>query len=89
MENFGSFAKSDGFVNTNGMWNVKKRVFPKTAIIAPTAKNNFNGQIETNQDNLKKLYLETYKHRLRNRPMRCDLNDLKYMKESLFKLNNE
>ena len=89
MENFGSFAKSDGFVNTNGMWNVKKRVFPKTAKIAPTAKKIISGQIETNQDNLKKLYLETYKHRPRNRPIRCDLNDLKYMKESLFNLRLE
>ena len=64
MDNFGSIAKSDGSVNTNGMWNIKKRVFPKNAKIVPTAKRNFNGQIETNPDTLKKLYAETYRHRL-------------------------
>ena len=55
MGNCDSFAKSDVFFNTNGMWNIKKGVFPKTTKIAPTAKQNCNGRIETNQDDLKKL----------------------------------
>ena len=67
IDNFGSFAKAGGSVNTNVMWNIKKRVFPKNAKIVPTVKRNLNGQIETNPDTLKKLYAETYQHRLRHR----------------------
>ena len=29
---------ADGFINTNNMWSFKKRVFPKHAKIAPSAK---------------------------------------------------
>ena len=86
MENLGSFASSEGSLNTNGMWKVKKKIFPKNSKILPTAKKNFNGQLETNPDTLKTLYLETYKHRLRHRPIRDDLNGLKSLKESLFEL---
>ena len=89
VENFGSFAKSDGFVNTNGMWRIKKRVFPKNPKIAPSAKLDFNGQLETNPENLKKLYLKTYQQRLRHRPIRGDLTNLKFLKETLFELRLE
>ena len=42
--------------------------------------------IVTNHEKLKKLYLNTYKHRLRNRPMREDFQNIKEHKEELFKL---
>ena len=89
VENFSTFAKSDGSVHNNGMWSIKKKIFPKNAKIVPTAKKDFHGNIETNPENLKKLYLATYKHRLRHRPIRSDLNNLKCLKESLFELRLE
>ena len=38
----------------------------------------------TKHEDLKKLYLKTYKLRMRNRPMKQELLDLKIMKENLF-----
>ena len=38
---------------------------------------------------MKTLYLETYRHRLRHRPIRSDLTYLKGLKESLFELRLE
>ena len=52
----------------------------------PDSQEKFYGQLETNPENLKKLYLETYKHRLRHRPIRSDLVHLKDLKERLFAL---
>ena len=86
VDNFGSLASSGSKVNPNGMWKIKKKVFPKLAKIVPTAKKNFNGQLETNPETLKQLYLETYKYRLRHRPIRADLTNLKNLKEGLFEL---
>ena len=73
-------------MNTNGVWNIKKKVFPKINQVKPTCKKNRNGQIITNPEALKGLYVETYKLRLRHRPMREDLEELKVLKEELFNL---
>ena len=64
-------------------------MFPKNPKISPTAKLDFNGQLETNPENLKKLYLKTFQQRLRHRPIRGDLINLKYLKETLFELRLE
>ena len=80
------FADNQGSFNINGMWNIKKKVFPKIAQSKPTGKKNIAGQIITNPDGLKKLYLETFVHRLRHRPIREDLEELKSLKESLFQM---
>ena len=85
-ENFDVLAEAQGALNTNGMWNLKKKVFPKNVSAAPTAKKSFNGQLVTNPELLKQLYLDIYKHRLQHRPIRADLAELKGLKESLFKL---
>ena len=85
MENFGVLSSTDGTVNTNGMWKLKRKIFPKHSNPLPTSKKNFQGQIITNSEELKKLYMETYKHRLRPRPISKDLSNLKYLKENLFK----
>ena len=56
---------------------------------SPNSKFFLNGQIETNPDTLKKLYAETYQHRLIHRPIRGDLVYLKSLKENLFELRLE
>ena len=86
IENFKEIGESQDSMNTNGVWNIKKKVFPKINQVKPTGKKNRTGQIITNPEALKGLYLETYKHRLRHRPMREDLEELKGLKEELFKL---
>ena len=84
IENFKEFGQSQGSVNANGMWNVKKKIFPKNNPTKPTGKKNSQGQIITSPDGLKDLYLETYIQRLRHRPIREDLKEIKELKDSLF-----
>ena len=86
MNNFKEFADKQGSFNINGMWNIKKKIFPKIAQSKPTGKKNMAGQIITNPDGLKKLYLETFVHRLRYRPIREDLEEIKTLTEILFKM---
>ena len=80
VENFGHLSSTDGSVNTNGIWKLKKRIFPKHCKSLPVSKKDAKGRIE-----LKSLYLQTYKHRLRHRPIAKDLRNLKNLKEKLFK----
>ena len=85
MDNFGALSATDGTVNTNGMWKLKKKIFPKHVNPLPVCKKNLQGQIITNAEELKKLYLNTYKHRLRQRPISADLEHLKSLKDKLFR----
>ena len=51
----------------------------------PVGKINSEGKIITDQEGLKKLYLETFLWRLRDQPIRPDLVELQDMKNYLFK----
>ena len=71
------------------MWSFLKKIFPKITPGVPTGKKDRNGKIITNHLGLKKLYLETYLHRLRNRPIKPDFEELKYLKDNLFDMRLE
>ena len=76
-----------GDINGSGrtkMWSMLKKKFPKTSKQNPIAKRDKRGNLVTKHEDLKKLYLKTYKLRMRNRPMKQELLDLKIMKENLF-----
>ena len=80
----------DGY-NLNGsgrrnLWSLLKKKFPKSSQAVPVAKKDSQGNLVTNHMQLKRLYLKTYTDRMRNRPMKEDLEDLKNIKEDLFKL---
>ena len=83
-ENFEQLSNPDGLININGMWNIKRKLFPKNKETLPFAKQNFDGKLITSQDGLKKLYLDTFIHRLRCRPIKHALSNLKKMKDELF-----
>ena len=68
------------------MWSLKKKMFPKNAKVLPSCKKDCNGQIITQSDQLKVLYLETYKHRLRHRPIKNSFAQLMQWKEKLWNL---
>ena len=68
------------------LWKLLKAKFPKNKNAFPMGKKDKKGNIITNHIGLKKLYLKTYIERLRNRPIREDFKDLKYLKELLFSL---
>ena len=58
MINFGSLAKTDTTLSVNGMWALKKRIFPKNPPNLPVAKKDINGKIITSHQDLKNLYLD-------------------------------
>ena len=83
VENLEKLSDTDGLVNTNGMWNLKRKIFPKNKESLPFAKQDFDGKLITSQNSLKTLYLETFVHRLRHRPMKDELLFIQKIKEEL------
>ena len=68
--------------NLNGggrraIWNILKRKYPKNDIAVPVGKKDRAGNIVTNHEGLKHLYLNTYVHRLRDRPIKEEFKILK------------
>ena len=77
--------------NLNGsgrteLWKLLKRKVPKNAPIIPIGKKDKSGNLVTNFEGLKSLYLKTYINRLRNRPIKSEYEEIKAMKEELFEL---
>ena len=72
MNNFKSLSNVDGSTNNMGIWNIKKKVFPKNAEALPFAKKDVTGKVVSSQKELKQLYLDIFTHRLRHRPIRSD-----------------
>ena len=83
VNNFKSLSDTDGTLNTNGMWKLKKKLFPKHVQSVPTAKKDSQGNLISTQEELKKLYLRTYQKRLRHIPMIPEMNELRKLKEEL------
>ena len=71
------------------MWKFLKKKYPKITSAIPVGKKDRKGNIITNHEGLKHLYLETYVNRLRNRPMKKDFEGIKKMKQELFELRLE
>ena len=68
------------------VWKILKNKFPKIIQQVPVGKKDSAGNLITNHAGLKKLYLDTYINRLRNRPIKSDFEELKEMKTQLFNL---
>ena len=83
-ENFKLLSNGQGSFNPVGVWKAKQRVFPKHAKPLPVAKSDRNGRIVSNPEELNQLYVDTYKHRLRHRPIRPELKQLESLKMELF-----
>ena len=66
---------------------MKKKLFPKVKSSIPVGKKNLKEQLITNPEELKDLYLETLKFRLRQR--KSDVEFILNRKEELFKLRLE
>ena len=57
--------------------------------MVPAGKKDTSGNVITNHSGLKELYLKTYIHRLRNRPIKDELKEIKILKDELFDLRME
>ena len=51
------------------IWNLKSKFFPKNKSNIPVAKTNLANQIITNPLELKRVYVNHFKHRMRLRPI--------------------
>ena len=65
-----------------GMWSLKKKLCPIKED-PPMAKLDEAGNIITAPESLKKLYIETYKKRLRNREIKKEYEDIFILKNEL------
>ena len=74
-----------GSVQHQGIWNMKRKVFPTNKESLPFSKKDCDGQVITSQLLIKSLYLDTFVHRLRHRPINKEYCKLKLLKEELFK----
>ena len=80
-----------GVENMNGsgrkkVWDLLKKKFPKFSNAVPVGKKDSKGNLITNHEQLKELYLKTYRQRMRNRPIKENLQDLKELKSELFEV---
>ena len=85
VEAFKTMTDTDGTANINGLWSLKRKLFPKNSKPLPVAKRNVDGRIVSSQVELKKLYWDTFRHRLRHRPIKDDLKEIEILKEELCK----
>ena len=67
-------------------WKLKKKLAPKNTFDPPAGKKDAFGNLITDKDGLEALYLETYINRLKPNKIADGLEDLKELKEYLFKL---
>ena len=79
-----SISKSVSTQNTKGSWHQIRKVRPKYLPTVPVGKLDKTGKMVSDQAGLKKLYLETFIWRLRERPMRPDLVEIENVKQQLF-----
>jgi hypothetical protein len=71
------------------LWELLKKKYPKCSPSIPVGKKDRFGNLITNHEGLKKLYLQTYMHRLRNRPIKKEFEEIKIWKEELFEIRIE
>ena len=85
-DNFKSIGGNDGDLLYQGIWSIKKKYFPKTKPSLPAGKKNIKQQLITNPAELKELYLQTFRYRLRHRPPQPGFENYLESQNELFKL---
>ena len=55
LDNLQSFSDTTGSLNTNGMWGIKKKIFPTKQKVSILAKKNGKGKLVTSPKELKSL----------------------------------
>ena len=83
-ESFQNFSEDLEAINLQEMWKVLKKISPKHGKAIPIAKRNHKGKLISSPKEIKKLLGKEYKQRLRPRPTRSDLGDIKRRRQSIF-----
>ena len=74
---FKKFSENPESVNISQVWKTLEKMSPKQEATLPTAKSNHKGKIVTGPSEIKSLLAKEYKERLRTRPIRPDLGNLR------------
>ena len=74
----------EGEFNQKGFWKLKRKLISKETE-PPMAKRDLAGNLIVSTPALKRLYLETYKNRLKHREMNQNLTDIYDLKMQLWK----
>ena len=82
-EQISQLSDNDGGVCRLNMWRLKQKLCPRN-IEPPMAKKGPNGDLISNPPELKQLYVDTYKHRLRHRVIKPGYEQLESLKNFLF-----
>ena len=75
-DNLSLLTDTDGSNSMSGVWKMTKKLFPKNVKSFPVSKKNSHGRLISSPDELKNLYIDTYKHRLRHRPVKPEFKQL-------------
>ena len=68
---------------SQGIWDLKKKEFPKANKSAPAAKKDVSVRLVTDPEGLKKVYKDTFINRLRVRPARESVRETLEIQEKL------
>ena len=83
VEHISNLQTLNGSFSNLGMWKLKSKLLPRPRD-PPMAKKDAHGNLITSKGALKKLYLDTYVHRLRNREMKSEYSDILELKTALW-----
>ena len=89
LKHFKKYCEDPERVNLNEVWKTLKKLWPKIHQKIPAAKKNHFGKLISEPKKLKKLLANEYKIRLRTRPIRPDLKEMKIRKNRIFQLKLE
>ena len=67
------------------IWKEMRKAFPKKSRPLPTGVMNFKGKVITNPKEKRKITLEHFEHRMRQRAVKEDTQEIKYINNELFK----
>ena len=82
-EQISAISDADGRVNTSGAWKLRKKLCPKP-LEQLTAKMDKEGNLVTDPESIKEIYLEAYADRLKHRDILPDLKHHKILREQVF-----
>ena len=86
VENFKPLADNPDQINLQQMWRLHAKLWPKTGNALPIAKKNHKGKIVSAPGDIKKVLAKEYKDRLRLRPLRPDLKNMKIRRKRIFQM---
>ena len=82
-EYLGELNYLNGKFNQSGLWKLRNKLCPKPQD-PPMAKKDSAGNLVTGSEQLKRLYADTYEHRLRHRKIAAKYSDMLRLKSELW-----